>query len=236
MAFVCDDCQYIFSKKRSSCPFCGSRVYNNSNTESSLLNDGYSWAPGHKPKETNKKVETTHDHFEDLRQSFFEQQESDTSQTSAPEVAPRVSSPKNKTNNLPRESINSTPESDFFSQFGDPSSHADNIPIVVPHVQQAQTRLPQQQEPYEQELQEIERQRQQAERQYRRRAVINSILNIRWRAIFRIILIVILVIAAISIWNMRYVIFSSIINFLMGLLPIILIILGLWYIIRSLFR
>lgn len=236
MAFICDDCQYIFSKKRSSCPFCGGRVYNNNHTESTLLNEGYSWAPGQKPKEANKNVEVPHDHFEDLRQSFFEQQESETSQTSVPEVAPRVSPSKTEAKNPPRESTNTTPGSDFFSQFGGHSSHTDDIPTVVPQVSQTQAQSTQQPDPYEQELQELERQRQRAERQYRRRAAINSILNIRWRAIFRIIIIVVLIIAAISIWNMRYVIFSSIINFLISLLPIIFIVWGLWYLIRSLFR
>lgn len=236
MAFICDDCQYIFSKKRSSCPFCGSRVYNNSSSESTLLNEGYSWAPGQNSKEANKNAEVSHDHFEDLRQSFFEQQESDTSQNSTPEVAPRVAPPKSKPKNSPRELTNTNPESDFFSQFGGHSSHADDIPIGVPQVQQTQTQPPRQPDSYEQELQELERQRQRAERQYRRRAALNSILNIRWRAVFRIIMIILIVVAGITVWNMRYVIFNSIIDFFISLLPIILIIWIMWYLIRSFFQ
>ena len=236
MAFICDDCQYIFSKKRSSCPFCGGRVYNNNSSESMLLNDGYSWAPGQEPKETTKNTETPTDHFEDLRQSFFEQQGSSVPTSSIPTVAPQVSSPKSPPRNQPKPPTNSPSESDYFSQFGDPSSSDDTIPTVDPRVQQTQHLQTQRPDAYEQELQELERLRRRAERQYRRRAALNSVLNIRWRAIFRIIFIVILVIAAISIWSIRYIIFSSIVNFLISLLPIVLIIWVLWYLIRSLFR
>lgn len=240
MAFICDDCQYIFSKKRSSCPFCGGRVSNNNNSESILLDEGYSWAPGQKSKETTKNAESPNDYFEDLRQSFFDQQEPSAPPSSIPKVAPQVSAPKStlrkQPNSQTKSSTDSSHRSDYFSQFGNPSSSDDNIPTVEPRIQQTQPPQNQRPDPYEQELQELERQRQRAEQQYRRRAALNSVLNIRWRAIFRLIFIIILVIAAISIWNMRYIIFSSIVNFLISLLPIVLIIWVLWYLIRSLFR
>lgn len=200
-----------------------------------LLNDGYSWAPGQKPNETTKNAETSNDHFEDLRQSFFEQQDYSGSPSPIPTVAPQVSAPTSIPRNQPESSTYSTPGSDYFSQFNNPSSD-DIIPTVNPQVQQTQPLQTQQNDPYEQELQALERQRQRAERQYRRRAVLNSILNIRWQAVFRIIFIVILVIATISIWKMRYIIFSSIINFLISLFPVVLIIWIFWYLIRSLFR
>lgn len=231
MAYICDDCQYIFSKKRTSCPFCGGRVYNNKCSESTLLSDGYSWAPGQKTKELDTSLETHGDHFEDLRQSFFEQHGSEDHLRSIPEVAPQVSVP----NNQSETTANTAPEKDYFSQFDNFTFRADDIPMVDPHASQTQTVPPQRPDPYEHELQELERQRQQAERQYRRRAIFNSILNIRWRVIFRILFILILIIATIFIWNMRYIIFSSIINFLISLFPIILIIWVLWYFIRSLF-
>lgn len=236
MAFICDDCLYIFSKKRSSCPFCGGRVYNNNSNESTLLDKGYSWAPGQKPKDSTQNAEAPNDHFEDLRQSFFEQQEPSVRPSSIPTVAPQVSEPKNTPRNQPKPQTDSAPGSDYFSQFGNPSSLDNNIPTVDPRIQQPQSPQEQRPDPYELELQELERQRQRAERQYRRRAALNSVLNIRWRAVFRIIFIILLVIAAISIWNMRYIIFSSIVNFLISLLPIVLIIWVLWYLIRSLFR
>lgn len=237
MAFICDDCKYIFSKKRSSCPFCGGRVYNNNSSESTLLNDGYSWAPGQKPKEANNNTEAVNNHFEDLRQLFFEQQESEASSaTSISDVSPQISTKKSQPQSQTIKPTNTTSESDYFSQFDNASSRADDIPIVDPHVQRTQTPPPRQPDPYEQELQELEWQRQQVERKYRRRAALDSISNIRWRTVFRIIFIVMLITGAISIWTMRYAIFSSIINLLVSLLPIVLVIWILWYLIRSIFR
>lgn len=235
MAFICDDCQYIFSKKRSSCPFCGGRVYNSDSPESTLLHDGYSWAPGQKPVETRHDGEATNNPFEDLRQEFFDQQEPDTTSTSIPEVSPGGSTQKSQPQSQTTDPAHTASERDYFSQF-DTSSRTDDIPVVDPYVRRTQTPPPVQPDPYEQELQELERQRQRIERQYRRRAALDSILNIRWPGIFRILLIIILITGAISIWTMRYAIFLALINLLVSLLPIVLVIWIVWYLIRSIFR
>ena len=57
MAYICDDCKYIFPSKRSNCPYCGGRVYNSTLLEKELLNDGYLQAPIKTSKEDHQKSE-----------------------------------------------------------------------------------------------------------------------------------------------------------------------------------
>ena len=240
MAFRCDDCQYLYRKKRTSCPFCGGRVYNDSNSNESLLNAGFTWAPGQPQPSTDRinhsqnEQSQIEDPFESLRQDFFNEQQ--TATHSEPRSVPTV--PPTPASKATAPSTTESPNDDFFSGAGTPSAPANNIPTVNPLAGQAQSfSVPNNNpDPYERELQELERQRQREERRYRRREVLNFFANIRWRTVFRILLIIAIIFAGITIWNMRYVILNSILNFIVALLPIILIIWIIYYLIRSLFR
>ena len=230
MAYICDDCKYIFQNKRSSCPFCGGRVYNSTLLEKNLLNDGYMQAPVKATKENHQNHVKSENPYHDLRQAFFNAHVTDSSKSKIPEVAPATSE------SLPQNNKATPSGTDFFSQFsGTPNSGGD-IPTVEVPPQTQQPETLSQNDPYEQELQELERQRRRLDRRYRRRSALIFISNIRWRAIFRILFVILLIIIAVTIWQMRYVIFNSMISFLTSLLPIIIIVLILWYIFRSLFR
>ena len=240
MAFRCDDCRYIYKKKRTSCPFCGGRVYNDSNSNDSLLSAGFTWAPGQSQVSTDTIGHAQSEHsqnddpFERLRQDFFNEQHHHTrlEAASVPTVTPVP--PVKATAESPRDCS----DDDFFSGAGTSSVPINNIPTVTPRVGQSQTvSTPNNNpDPYERELQELERQRQREERRYRRREVLNFFANIRWRTIFRILLISAIILVGITIWNMRYVILNSILNLIIALIPSILIIWIIWYLVRSLFR
>ena len=119
---------------------------------------------------------------------------------------------------------------DYFSQFSSTSNSGIDIPTVEPSPQIHPSDIPPQRASYEQKL---EQQRRRLDRQYRQRAALNFISNIRWSAVFRIMFVILLIIVAVTAWKMRYVIFNSIISFIVSILPIIIMIWLLWYIFRS---
>ena len=82
----------------------------------------------------------------------------------------------------------------------------------------------------------LKKQQRSIQRDYNRLAISNFFRNIQWRNVFRILFILGIIILAIVIWNMRYVIIESITNFLISLIPIIIIIAILWYLIKNLFK
>lgn len=230
MAYICDDCKYIFPNKRSSCPFCGGRVYNSTLLEKELLNDGYLQVTVNATKENHQNHIKSENPYDDLRQAFFNAQVTDSSKSKIPEISPKISE------SLPQDDKATPSGTDFFSRFSGTSNSKSNIPTVDVPPQTQQSETSSQNDQYEQELQELERQRKRLDRQYRRRAALNFISNIRWGAVFRILLVILLTIIAVTIWQMRYVIFNSIISFIVSLLPIIIIVWILWYIFRSFFQ
>lgn len=53
---------------------------------------------------------------------------------------------------------------------------------------------------------------------------------------FRVVVFVLVVLAAIGLWNMRYTILNSVLDLVIGILPVVLLIWGIWLLIRSIFR
>lgn len=202
MAYICDDCKYIFPNKRSSCPFCGGRVYNSTLLEKNLLNDEYLQAPVNATKENHQNHVKSENPYDNLRQAFFNAQVSDSSKSKIPEVSPETSE------YLPQDDKATPSGTDFFSRFSGTSDSGSDIPTVDVPPQTQQSETASQNDPYEQELQELERQRRRLDRQYRRRSALNFISTIRWRAVFRILFVILLIIITITIWQMRYVIFN----------------------------
>ena len=74
------------------------------------------------------------------------------------------------------------------------------------------------------------------ERQYRRAAFWDRLSSLRWGTVFRVVVFVLVVLAAIGLWNMRYTILNSVLNLVIGILPVVLLIWGIWLLIRSIFR
>ena len=221
MAIRCDDCRYLFSKKRVSCPFCGGQTIRDDRPDADLLAAGYTMAPQGRQKAAPA------DPFEAMLRAYQEEQ-----QQTQPIPTPPVEEP-------------SAPEQpqggvDFFFQFQGGSPAAD-IPTVEStrrsQPQQAPPRRqPTQPDPYEAELRELERQQRRLERQYRRAAFWDRLSSLRWGTVFRGVVFVLVVIAAIGLWNMRYTILNSVLNLVIGILPVLLLVWGIWLLIRSIFR
>lgn len=64
----------------------------------------------------------------------------------------------------------------------------------------------------------------------------NFLSLIPWRAVFTLVVIGLIVGVVMTIWNMRYAIVSAVLNFVIELIPIVLILGGIVYLIRALFR
>ena len=88
----------------------------------------------------------------------------------------------------------------------------------------------------EAELRELERQQRRLERQYRRTALWNRLSSLRWGTVFRVVVFLLVVVTAIGLWKMRYAILNSVLNLAIGILPVVLLVWGIWMLIRSIFR
>ena len=219
MAIRCDDCRYLFSKKRVSCPFCGSQTIRDDRPDADLLAAGYTMAP------QGRQQTIPDDPFEAMLRAYQEEQ-------TQPIPTPPAAEPSQP--EQPQDGV------DFFSHFQGGSPAAD-IPTVESTrrsqpQQEPPRRQPTQPDPYEAELREIERQQRRLERQYRRAAFWDRLSSFRWGSVFRVVVFVLVVLAAIGLWNMRYTILNSVLDLVIGILPVVLLIWGIWLLIRSIFR
>lgn len=219
MAIRCDDCRYLFSKKRVSCPFCGGQTIRDDRPDADLLAAGYTMAP------QGRQQTIPDDPFEAMLRAYQEEQ----TQPIPTSPAAEPSQPEQ-----PQDGV------DFFSHFQGGSPAAD-IPTVESTrrsqpQQEPPRRQPTQPDPYEAELREIERQQRRLERQYRRAAFWDRLSSFRWGSVFRVVVFVLVVLAAIGLWNMRYTILNSVLDLVIGILPVVLLIWGIWLLIRSIFR
>lgn len=219
MAIRCDDCRYLFSKKRVSCPFCGGQTIRDDRPDADLLAAGYTMAP------QGRQQTIPDDPFEAMLRAYQEEQ-------TQPIPTPPAAEPSQP--EQPQDGV------DFFAHFQGGSPAAD-IPTVESTrrsqpQQEPPRRQPPQPDPYEAELREIERQQRRLERQYRRAAFWDRLSSFRWGSVFRVVVFVLVVLAAIGLWNMRYTILNSVLDLVIGILPVVLLIWGIWLLIRSIFR
>lgn len=219
MAIRCDDCRYLFSKKRVSCPFCGGQTIRDDRPDADLLAAGYTMAP------QGRQQTIPDDPFEAMLRAYQEEQ-------TQPIPTPPAAEPSQP--EQPQDGV------DFFSHFQGGSPAADIPTVESPRRSQPQPesprRQPPQPDPYEAELREIERQQRRLERQYRRAAFWNRLSSFRWGSVFRVVVFVLVVLAAIGLWNMRYTILNSVLDLVIGILPVVLLVWGIWLLIRSIFR
>ena len=219
MAIRCDDCRYLFSKKRVSCPFCGGQTIRDDRPDADLLAAGYTMAP------QGRQQTIPDDPFEAMLRAYQEEQ-------TQPIPTPPAAEPSQP--EQPQDGV------DFFSHFQGSSPAADIPTVESTHRSQPQQepprRQPTQPDPYEAELREIERQQRRLERQYRRAAFWDRLSSFRWGSVFRVVVFVLVVLAAIGLWNMRYTILNSVLDLVIGILPVVLLIWGIWLLIRSIFR
>lgn len=219
MSIRCDDCRYLFSKKRVSCPFCGGQTIRDDRPDADLLAAGYTMAP------QGQQQTIPDDPFEAMLRAYQEEQ-------TQPIPTPPAAEPSQP--EQPQDGV------DFFSHFQGGSPAADIPTVESTRRSQPQPesprRQPPQPDPYEAELREIERQQRRLERQYRRAAFWDRLSSFRWGSVFRVVVFVLVVLAAIGLWNMRYTILNSVLDLVIGILPVLLLIWGIWLLIRSIFR
>ncbi len=249
MSYRCNNCLYIYPSKRSNCPFCGGRIFENNISDEELIRDGFTQAPS--PTSINEEIpainEITNDfhasnnrnHYEELQASYNSEHLANNSNK---HTLNRNEIPSNNQSSFSKASGSSSPSSEggYFAQFTSDSYHSPEVettptpPTISPAT--SSTAPTYRDEAYEQEMQRLETQQRRLQRDYHRLAVRNFISNIRWRTVFRIIGVLGIIILAIVIWSMRYTIIESITNFLISLIPIVIIIAILWYLIKGLFK
>lgn len=225
MIFLCNDCQLIFQDRVPNCPACGGRVVRSEDSVEVLLQEGFTLAkrsriqpPPLNPIGAQPSIDDE-DILASLRRDYNQQHQRpghsipDQPKTQTPPVAP---------GNMPDQG------DDFFAAFQPIRNPLDRIPTVQP------ASLPVSDIPYP--LEENQHLRRDIRREQYRLASLNFLSGIRWRTVFRILLIAAVAAALWSLWRMRYVILNSIWNFILSILPLILVIWFLVYVTRSIFK
>ena len=246
LAFRCEDCRYVFQERHLSCPFCGEPLRNDGRSIDELLRAGFRAAPGEKRSASAAQPD---DPLEELRRAYYQQQAQTARQPEPmPEPAPEPTpAPSRARIARPQPAQPETGSAasgpvgaDYLAQAaGSSASHT--LPVVEPPAPvTAPTPAPAADDPYEAELRRLERQRRRLDRQYRWNAVASAFANIRWNAVIRVVAVLFVVALVVSAWQMRYAIASALVSMILELLtvfmPVVLIIWGIWYLLRLFFR
>ena len=89
---------------------------------------------------------------------------------------------------------------------------------------------------YEEEQKRLEAQQRRLQREYNRLALSNFLISIPWRAVFRAISAIAVFVFLLTLWHMRFVILEAVLNFLLALVPVVLIAAIFWYMIKAFFK
>lgn len=239
MAFCCNECKIIYSKNSSNCPKCGGQIINVQSSDESLLQQGFLYHKNHPSSSASNTSSNniskapvfsidSQDALEQLRQDFINHRKENKPET------PQQPTPDNKPSDSSGGSGNSG--NSFFSNVSSPEYQIKPVnpaPKPVSPPPPAQGSTPQQPTAADRPFSgEQETPLQRRVRTYRPTAPI----QIPWRIILYIFLAIVAIIALVAIWNARYTIINSILDFILSLLPIALIIGGMVYLVRRLFR
>ena len=261
MPYICEDCNYIFKGKITSCPACGLRTYNDERSVAALREAGYKYAPG---QGSASDAQSSEDRFERLRRTYEEQHSGGTGRaagvgtdstanggtgsTAAPRSRAASSSTSGSTNGSPQPHATApTPENlnrrtqgnNFFGQ-QNRESHAPQTQVVdidrsngANNVNITQTGGA---GSGETERQRLERERRNNNRRQFWDNADDALSSIRWGTVLRILLLVFAVVVVVFLFKNRQIILNSILGLvtrIIGILIIFLIIRGL---LRSIFR
>lgn len=251
MTYVCYDCQIIFPSKRANCPFCGGRIYSDEKSDLTLQNEGFILSDI-KTRPSNFTTNSSDNFYIDdsdilssLRRSYDKEHRrvnctNDNALAKAASKSITHPTSQGSTHTMPetdRTSVEVTPPTDdFFSQFQTSTTPAADIPTVGRASENRTIINPPVDDNLEGELHSIERQQIRIRNNYRRLAIMNFFSNINWRVVFRIILVIAVTLGIWTIWKMRYVILESVLNFLIALLPLIIIIGVIIWFFKSMFK
>ena len=232
MAFYCDNCNYIFYKKRTSCPYCGMSLDMDQLPEEELLAQGYTVAPGEKKGGGKTNAQTL---IEQMSNSF----------TGGAAVTPAPNPKPVKTQEKPRPAVSIPPVkpqpvqpvkpqgTDFFAALS-ANGAMQQLPVVQAPANPAQAN--EDIEVYNRTLRELAADQRRLRRQQRMAEIFHSFGNIPAGSILRILLFIGAILVLIGLWNARYVILDAFMSLIMSILPTLVILWLLWTIIRSFFR
>lgn len=238
MAFFCKECKIIYLKKLSNCPGCGGPITEEQLSDESLLNQGFLYHKNHPSSSTSSATSDginkapvfsidSQDALEQLRQDFIN------SNSRSEHNTETVQQPV-QNNNASVPSGNS--DNDFFSnvsalEFQINTNNHTPPPVnatqkdkkTTSHQNTAANR------PFSGDQDSSPQQRIKTYRP-------TTPIHIPWRIILYVFLAIVAIIAVVAIWNARYAIINGIFNFILSLLPLALIVGGIVYLIRRIFR
>ena len=245
MPFVCYDCQIIFSRKYTNCPYCGGRVLSSDSSQDALIHEGFSLArlnsERNRSNQSQANISNTPDNsdiFASLRESYQREHEQSSQQ------------PKNRSTNNPpsQESIppraqeadvqptlNSRDNNDFFARSKSQRT-IQSIPTISNSSVRNTTPISRERNTNESRSALIERQQRRIRNNYRRASLGNLFDRINWKTVLWIILILVIVACVVTVWKMRYVILNSIMNFAISLIPLVLVVWIIVHLIKSIFK
>ena len=237
MAFVCNECKIIHFRKLSNCPGCGGPISEEQISDESLLKRGFLYHKNHPSSSGNATTGNinkapvfnidSHDALERLRQDFI-----NGSNRSEPESETVQQPVKNDTSSV----SSTTSENDFFANVSAPefqinaNNHTSSSVNVTPNFEKP---VSQQNTPANRPFSSGQTPSfQQRIKTYRP----TTPVRIPWRIILYAFLMVVVIVAVIAIWNARYAIINGILDFILSILPAVLVIGGIVYLIRRIFR
>ncbi len=223
MAHFCPDCKITFENRVSNCPLCGYGIASDAQPESFYINQGYT--------RFNRAQQST---------SGVHIQDDDILNHLKNKYNNYVNTVKTPTNNTPTSSSadqqphQSAPSNDFFASFT-------NTNLNTPETNNPQPEPEVEPEPQPDPISVPEFTDDTRTNNYytpRRRVYRNFRFpsRISFRTIWRLALFIIAIICIVSIWNMRFVILDSVVGFISAILPAALILIGIFYLLRNMFR
>lgn len=248
MAFVCEDCELIFKTKKNNCPYCGGKIYSVNDSSDVLLRKGYSYFENNSNAKASRSSSADSfsvndgDIISSLRQQYYREhltqnqpastQEQNITTAPTPTPAP-VSVDRGNSHD---ETHENNSNGGYFSQFTS-SSNSEEIPTIA-HSQPIPSSINTSSgSSYTNNNQALQRQQRRIRNNYRRATFMDFVSNIRWRTVFRVLAIVLVIILAIVIWNNRQAIYESIMNFIFQtIVPILIIGAIIVYVFKSIFK
>lgn len=247
MSYRCNSCLYIYKSKKNNCPYCGGRIYQNNTSDDELISEGFSYDVSINSETPDNQVlntESQADYYAKLQEDYRKEHLA-TTKANDPAPSPSIAPSPGIVNTTVDEKTqnandkNSIVQGGYFSQFT--AETAETTPPVIPTIERPAANSQQiapsyHDAEYDAEMRRLEEQQRRIQRDYNRIAFSNFLHNIPWRAVFRVISIISVIVFLIFIWQMRYVILESIMNFLISLIPLALVIGIFWYLIKSFFK
>lgn len=216
MAHFCPDCKITFENRVSNCPRCGYGIASDSQSESYYINQGFT-----RFNHSQGVSQGVHIRDDDILNQLRGRYNNYVNNTETPQVPEPTVTP------VTEQPGGNPPSNDFFSSFSETE------------VRTPETNVQPEPEP-EPSPEFTETPRTNVYRTPTRRfggfGSGRGAANIPWRAIIYFLLFIAVIAIIVNIWNMRFAILDSVMGFIGSLMPLALIVIGIIYLIRRIFR